>query len=73
MICLMPQDSQSKWAIRDNIEFAHLYITQAALNWFFVSTFDSDIRDGGLPELLYTQTTSRRWIETLKIVIDSAV
>lgn len=53
MICLIPQDSQSKWAIRDNIEFAHLYMTQEALNWFFVGTFDSDIRDSALPELPY--------------------
>lgn len=53
-LCLMPRDSQSKWAMRDNIDFAHLYMTQEAINWFFVSTFDSDIRDGTLPELLYT-------------------
>ena len=58
--CLMPKGSNSKWAVRDKVNFVHLYISQQCLNWFVVTTFDLDARDGCLPEILYESDNSIR-------------
>ncbi|TDF36634.1 AraC family transcriptional regulator [Alteromonadaceae bacterium M269] len=52
-VSFMPRNHQSSWAIRDDIKFTHLYIPQKTLNWFFVNTFDVDVREATLRDFLY--------------------
>lgn len=52
-VCFMPRGHQSNWAIRDDIDFFHLYIPQKSFDWFFMTTYEQDVREASLHDLLY--------------------
>jgi AraC family transcriptional regulator len=52
-LCLMPQDHRSHWSINGDIEFIHLYFSDAMLKGFAASQFATDVRFVELREVVY--------------------
>jgi AraC family transcriptional regulator len=54
-ICLMPQGQESTWCINGEIDFIHLYFSDATLKQYAASTFATDVRLIELRDLTYQQ------------------
>lgn len=59
-LCTMPKHQSTFWAIKDTIQFAHLYFPQSALDWFIGNTFERDARNVNFPVLLYEDDPTLR-------------
>ncbi|WND03842.1 AraC family transcriptional regulator [Temperatibacter marinus] len=54
-ICLMPEQSESKWAINSEIDFLHLYIPDEQLKTAASMTFSKDVRFIELLDVVYQE------------------
>ena len=54
-VILMPQNHESDWHINGEIEFVHLYFTDALLKQYAAINFDCDIRSIELQDLTYQE------------------
>ncbi|NVJ97267.1 MAG: helix-turn-helix transcriptional regulator [Alphaproteobacteria bacterium] len=72
VLCLMPQGHLSRWHIGGDIDFAHLYFSDAAIKRFAVDHFDKDARLVDLRDLTYEKDTTLKtlllnYLETCRI------
>ncbi len=52
-LCLMPVTHDSEWEVGESQEFIHFYISDAALKFFALESFDIDSRLVSLPDLTF--------------------
>jgi len=52
-LTLMPQNHESNWSINGEIEFVHLYFTDAILKQYAAINFECDVRYIDLQDLIY--------------------
>ncbi|WP_020406802.1 helix-turn-helix transcriptional regulator [Hahella ganghwensis] len=52
-LCLMPATQDSEWGVGEPQEFIHFYISDAALKFFALESFDIDSRLVSLPDLTF--------------------
>ncbi|OZG73193.1 hypothetical protein BTA51_11965 [Hahella sp. CCB-MM4] len=52
-LCLMPATQDSEWVVGEGQEFVHFYVSDAALKFFALESFDIDPRLVRLPDLTF--------------------